>query len=164
MLGLGFLRPWMLLAVTGAALAGALWWYHSNLTSTIEELRAANQVLASNNSQLKDAISSSEGTVTFLQQSYDDIRRDYEELNGKFSEINSQVDQLQTRLSEHEIDVLALMKPGLVENIINRAGDKASRCFELLSGAPLNDAERNAENARQFNSECPWLYPGDSAD
>jgi hypothetical protein len=53
---------------------------------------------------------------------------------------------------------LGSKKPALVEKIINAASDKVGRCFELLSGADLTDNERNAKDAKSFNSECPWLY------
>jgi hypothetical protein len=51
-------------------------------------------------------------------------------------------------------------KPGLVQNTVNNATAKAGRCFELLSGAPLTAKESEAKNAKEFNSECPWLFSG----
>ena len=65
---------------------------------------------------------------------------------------------LEQKLAEHDLAYLALNRPGLVENVINNATDKASRCLEILSGAPLTTAEREAQNAQQFNSECPSLF------
>jgi len=46
----------------------------------------------------------------------------------------------------------------LVQRIINNASDNAMRCFEILSGSPLTDNERNAQNGQEFNSECPFLF------
>jgi hypothetical protein len=65
---------------------------------------------------------------------------------------------LRDRLGKHELDVLAAAKPGLVEKILNSAAEKAMRCFELESGSVLTDKEKEAKNARAFNSECPWIY------
>ena len=61
------------------------------------------------------------------------------------------------RLSE-----LGSKKPGLVGKIINNASEKAGRCFEILSGAELTEKEIGAKNGKAFNSECPWLWSGNT--
>ena len=45
-----------------------------------------------------------------------------------------------------------------VEKIINEASKNALRCFELQSGSPLTESEKNAKTEKEFNSECPWMY------
>jgi hypothetical protein len=71
---------------------------------------------------------------------------------------------LSDKLGRHDIGNLAENKPGLVERVINGASIKAGRCFELLSGAPLTDKEKEAENGKSFNSECPWLFDNYSSN
>jgi hypothetical protein len=50
---------------------------------------------------------------------------------------------------------LAEAKPGLVENIVNKASDNAARCFEILTGAELTESERSATKKSEINPSCP---------
>jgi hypothetical protein len=79
-------------------------------------------------------------------------------INTAFQKAREQNRELADRLAKHDLGILGSEKPALVERIINGASDKVGRCFELLSGAELTDNERNAKDAKSFNSECPWLY------
>ena len=79
-------------------------------------------------------------------------------MNESFAAVRAQNRELSDRLAEHDLAYLASKKPGLVQRVVNGASDKAARCFELLSGAQLTDAERNATDGKSFNSECPWLF------
>jgi hypothetical protein len=45
-----------------------------------------------------------------------------------------------------------------VQRLINGGSKNAGRCFELLSGSPLTEKEKNAKTDKSFNNECPWLY------
>jgi len=62
------------------------------------------------------------------------------------------------KLQEIDLTAAAISNAEGIERAVNRGTENAGRCFELLSGAELNDKERNAENGIAFNKECPWLY------
>ena len=85
-----------------------------------------------------------------------------QKVNQEFANIRSQNNVLSKKLAKHDLAVLGAGKPGLVEKIINNASDKAGRCFEILSGAKLTQKEKEAKNGKAFNSECPWLWPGNT--
>jgi len=162
--GFKFIK-WALVIGFFAVLGFLGWQYHKGTQGRIDQLLAANQVLISNNatleqnnSTLKEGIDAANNTVTRLEETYERIRQDYDELQGEFQVIRLQNDELANRLGRHELDVLAARKPALVENVINNATKAAFRCFELQSGAPLTESERNAKTDREFNSECPWLF------
>lgn len=139
-------------------MSGAVYYYYSTTQATIQQLIQNNTILEENNKTLVTANQTNLDTIDDLQTSYDQIFDNYTRLETEFQIIRSQNNKLRERLGKHELDALAAAKPGLVESVINNASKKVSRCFELLSGAPLNEEEQNAETARQFNSECPWLY------
>lgn len=130
---------------------GAFYWYYND---TQERLR----ILNANNAKLETAIQISEDAVTSLQQSYAQANEELTKVNSEFSAIRQQNRVLSDKLGRHDIGNLAENKPGLVERVINGASIKAGRCFELLSGSPLTDKEKEAENGKSFNSECPWLF------
>ncbi len=123
-----------------------------------QRAEAAKQILIANNAQLEIAARTNEEAIASLQENYAKVNAELNRVNNEFAAIREQNKELSNRLAKHDLGVLGSEKPALVERIINGASDKVGRCFELLSGAELTEAERNAENARSFNSECPWLY------
>ena len=132
-------------------MGGVFYWYYND---TQERL----SILNANNAKLEVAVQISEDAVTSLQESYAKANEELTKINTEFTAIRQQNRVLSDKLGRHDIGNLAENKPGLVERVINGASIKAGRCFELLSGAPLTDKEKEAENGKSFNSECPWLF------
>lgn len=139
------------LAVALLILTGMFYWYYNQSQDTIRTLNE-------NNATLKIAVQTNEETITNLRRDYTRSQTILTETNRQLSETRLQNRQLVIRLSEHDLGVLAENKPELVERTVNNATANALRCFELMTGAPLTDKERNATNGREFNSECPWIF------
>jgi len=133
------------------------YWYYKDSQSKMMTLQA-------NNAKLELAVKTNEETIKTLQQDYQQAAQQMTQVNTALNDSRSQNRELQLRLSKHELGALAAAKPGLVQNIVNNATNNAGRCFELLSGAPLTPKEREAKNAKEFNSECPWLFDGSPAN
>lgn len=149
----------MKLAAASAAmmlvLCGVFYWYY---TDTQERMA----IMQENNAKLEIAAATSEAAIQSLQKDILAASQELENVNREFSAIRKQNAVLANKLERHDLGVLGAAKPGLVERVITRASNKATRCFELLSGSELTESEKNAKNANEFNSECPWLWPGDS--
>ena len=45
----------------------------------------------------------------------------------------------------------------LVEKIINKGSDRATRCVEIAGGSPLTEKEINATKKSEINTECPSI-------
>ena len=80
-------------------------------------------------------------------------------MRAETSRLNSEKDNLAKKLGKHELDILAQNKPVLVQRVINRASGRVKRCFEILTGSPLTEQEKNASKPSEFNSECPSIHP-----
>lgn len=152
------MKSWIFIGILITLMSGAVYFYYSSTQARIAQLIENNAVLEENNKQLKVANEQNLQTIDDLQSSYKKVQEQYTQLESEFQVIRTQNNELRQRLGRHELDALAAAKPGLVEGIINNATTKSARCFELLSGSPLNDAERGAKNEKEFNTECPWLY------
>ena len=139
----------VVILVTG----GIGYWYYTDTQSTIA-------TLTSNNAQLEIAIKTNEQALESLQEDYAAAQAETQRINAEYAEIRRQNDRLARRLSEVDLGSLASERPDSVERIINRGTVNAGRCFEILSGSPLTEAELNATNGESFNKECPWLWPG----
>lgn len=146
----------------GFKLAGALgliillmgglgYWYYTDSQATIATLQQ-------NNAKLEVSLQEEKEAIKALQKDIKKAEEEITEVNKEFAEARRQNNKLAERLEKHNIGFLAANKPGLVERVVNRATEKAGRCFEIISGAELTEQEKNAESGREFNSECPWLF------
>jgi TolA-binding protein len=156
------MKSWIFIGILIAIMSGAAYYYYSTTQKQIAALIANNATLTANVETLTTANNQNIQTIDDLQNSYQKVQEDFSRVQSEFQVIRMQNTELRERLGRHELDALAAAKPRLVERTINGASDNALRCFELLSGVPLTENERNATSERSFNSECPWLWPGNS--
>jgi uncharacterized membrane-anchored protein YhcB (DUF1043 family) len=152
------MKSWIFIGILIAMMSGAAYYYYSTTQTRIAQLIENSVVLKENNKQLVTANEQNIQTIDDLQASYQKVQEQFTQVQSEFQVIRMQNRELRERLGRHELDALAAARPELVERTINRASERALRCFELLSGSPLTEQERNARNEREFNAECPWLY------
>lgn len=152
------MKSWIIISALMVIMSGAAYFYYSSTQNRIAQLIENNAVLEENNKQLVTANERNLQTINDLQQSYAKVQEQFTQVQSEFQVIRTQNNELRERLGRHELDALAAAKPELVQRIINNASGKALRCFELMSGVPLTEQERNAKNEKEFNSECPWMY------
>lgn len=145
------LKAYLIMGAVMLTMVGGFYWYYKDSQARIA-------LLVANNAKLELAVKTNEETIASLQQNFAAANAELTRVNEAFTAVRNQNRELADRLSEHDIAYLASKKPELVQKVINGASEKATRCFELLSGAPLTDAERNAKDGKSFNSECPWLF------
>jgi len=152
------MKVWIIIGILIALTSGAAYFYYSTTQNRIAALIANNATLEANNVTITNANEQNIQTIDDLQSSYQKVQEDFSRVQSEFQISRLQNNELRERLGRHELDALASAKPKLVERAVNNASINAMRCFELMSGAPLNEKERNAKNDKQFNSECPWIY------
>ncbi len=144
----------LILTIVMAVISGTFYWYYND---TQERMAILNENLA----KLEVSEQVCKATVASLIADQAKLNQEITSVNIKFANTRAQNSVLAKKLEKHDIGVLGAAKPALVGKIINKATDNASRCLELLSGATLTRKEQSATSARAFNSECPWLWPGD---
>ena len=139
----------MFMLLLGAG--GIGYWYYND---TQERLA----ILTSNNAKLNTAVELNEQTISSLEQDYAKASSELATLNEQYISIRRQNQELANKLQQIDLTAAAIANAEGIERAVNRGTLNAGRCFELLSGAELNEKERNAENGIAFNKECPWLY------
>ena len=135
--------------------AGGAYTYVTNLQKT-SEIHRLNAL------KFEQAAQQNEEALRVQKENYIALQKNLEEVNAEFQATRAQNSVLSTKLAEHDINVLAAERPKSIKRLINRGTVNANRCFEILSGAELNDKEKEAKSAISFNKECPWLWPGNS--
>ena len=130
---------------------GIGYWYYN-------DTQARLAVLTENNAKLNTAVELNEQTISSLETDYEKASSELATLNEQYSAIRRQNQKLADKLQEIDLTAAAIANAEGIERAGNRGTVNAGRCFELLSGAELNQKERTAENGIAFNKECPWLY------
>lgn len=141
------------LILTMLAGAGGLYTYVTNLQKTAEIHRL-------NAEKLEAAVAQNEEALRVQKENYEALQKNLQEVNEEFQAARAQNGVLTNKLAEHDLNALAAERPDSITRLVNRGTKNAGRCFEILSGAPLNDKEKEAKSAKSFNNECPWLWPG----
>lgn len=146
-----FIATFLILSTVLITVSTVGYLYYKKSQETIMQLQENNAILEVSVQELTT-------TISDLEKKFQEANAVITNLNTTLSESRVRNRELADRLARHDLSMLALERPALVERIINNASQEAMRCFEILSGSPLTEKERNATNAREFNSECPWLY------
>ena len=139
----------MFLLLLGAG--GIGYWYYNDPQERLA-------ILTSNNAKLNTAVELNEQTISSLEIDYAKASSELATLNEQYSAIRRQNQALADKLQQIDLTAAAIANADGIERAVNRGTKNAGRCFELLSGAKLNQKERTAENGIAFNKECPWLY------
>lgn len=151
-------KKWIITGIVVSLLVAAAYYYYNSTQQRIQDLIEQSAVLKQNAIQFESANQKNLETIDTLQQDFEEVRRNYEQVQDEFQIIRMHNKELRERVAERDISTLAAEKTVLVEKTINNASNNSLRCFELLSGSPLTEKEKNAKNEREFNAECPWLY------
>ena len=139
----------ILAALLGAAGFGA-WKYYEYTQNQIK-------IYAENAARAETVAQANQAALEQTQADLIAVREQFNEVSRKFAAAQGRVEALEEKLTEHELDFLAASKPGLVENIIDKASNNVLRCLEIASGSPLTEDEINATKRSEINSECPDL-------
>ena len=132
-------------------MGGVGYWYYN-------DTQARMAILQDNNAKLNIAVETNEAALESLQADYATAQNEISRLNDAYTAIRRQNQVLADKLQEIDLTAAAISNAESIERAVNRGTENAGSCFELLSGAELNDKERNAKNDIAFNKECPWLY------
>lgn len=142
----------IILAVLGGAGFGAYMYY--------KDTQERIAILTENNAKLEMALAQSEEAIKSLEADMAAANEEIKKTNAAFAEIRRQNNRLSQKLGDMDLGAIAAEKPDSIERAINRGTVNAGRCFEILSGSPLTEDEKNATDGETFNKECPWLWPG----
>lgn len=109
---------------------GIGYWYYKDTQATIATLR-------SNNAKLAVAAETSKETIGRLQQDAAQFEKSNQELRSQLDEAEEYSDELAGKLRRHNLTVLTLQKPGLIEGRVNNATAKLFDEMETLTGKPV---------------------------
>ena len=123
----------------------------------VQKLQKDNAILKTNQVKLETAVSENNKVIEQQTKDLKQIRSTLSNLEEEKKKLQADKDNLSKKLGKHDIGELAEKKPGLVEKIINKGSDHATRCVRVAMGDPLTEEEKNAVKKSQINPICPDL-------
>jgi len=116
----------IILILVGSMGSGALW-YYKDTQSTIATLR-------DNNSKLVIAAETNQDTIESLERDFQLAQENMLALQERAKEAEAYQDELSAKLRRHDLTVLTMQKPGLIEKRVNNATAKIFAQLEEDSG------------------------------
>ena len=125
----------------------------------VMKLQKDNVILKENAVKLESAIAEQQSLIENQKKDFQEILAANQKMNELVTNLKKDLDDLDKRFNKKNRDIgkLAIDKTKVIERIINKAGDKATRCIEIASGSPLTEEEKNATKKSEINSECPSI-------
>ena len=108
------------------AMGGGGYLYFQATQATIRDLSA-------NNAILENEVNTQKQTIGTLQADYRRYNELNQELQRSLQAANAAKDELEDKLSKHDLTMLSLRKPGLIERTVNRGTQKAFDDFTVLT-------------------------------
>jgi len=89
-----------------------------------------NQTLTQNNIKLEAAVEEQKQTMAIMKEQYEKQGKALMNMSRKNAEIEAEKAEYLAIFSRHNLDMLAIKKPGLIENRFNGASDKVMEGLE----------------------------------
>jgi len=125
----------------------------------VMKLRSDNAILKANQVLLEQSVESQKQVIQKQQQDFSQILESNKKMNTLINGLQKDIDALDKRFNKGARDFgkIAKEKPKLVEKLINKGSERATRCVEIAGGSPLTEAEINATKKSEINTECPSI-------
>lgn len=149
-MGIGSAIKWVAILIVVGVLAGGVYY--------VSNMKAALAISEQNNQKLTDAVAEQQAVLEQKTKEIATIQKLNKELNAQAQQLQKDIDDLNTKFNvsangtSRDFGDITRAKPGLINKIIDKATDNVNRCFEIASGAPLKEGEKNAECQELINS------------
>ena len=125
----------------------------------VMKLRSDNAILKANQVLLEQSIESQKQVIEKQKQDFNKILEANKKMNTLVNNLQKDIDALDKRFNKGARDFgkIAKEKLKLVENLINKGSERATRCVEIAGGSPLTEKELLATKKSEINTECPSI-------
>ena len=105
-----------------------------------------NQTLAANNIKLEAAVEEQKQTMAIMKEQYEKQGKALMNMSRQNAQIEKEKAEYLAIFSRHNLDLLALKKPGLMENRFNKASEKVMEGIEDDTEKLFNINNPNSSN------------------
>ena len=130
----------------------------------VKNLKADLAVSEANNMKLEESVAEQKAVIEQVQADF----KKQQQISKKMQEVNSTLakelkdteekfNKVNASGKKRDVGNLAIKKSKIIEKVINKGTANANRCFEIATGSPLTEKEKNATKKSQINPECPSI-------
>jgi len=123
----------LLIIFGGAVFVGK--WYYKNTQEQLAQLNQDIATLKANQLILESTIETNNATIAKQQLDAEQFARANNQLRDRLTQAEQYTDELSAKLSNHNLTVLTLQRPGLIETRVNNATAKIFDDIEAITGA-----------------------------
>ncbi|OUW48042.1 MAG: hypothetical protein CBD47_03635 [Synechococcus sp. TMED187] len=105
-----------------------------------------NQTLAANNLALENAVEEQKAAFNAMKESFEKQGKALQNMSRKNAEIESEKAEYLAIFARHNLDMLAIKKPGLIENRFNNASELVMEGLEDDTEKLFNIDNPNTDN------------------
>lgn len=109
-------------------------------------LYTQNQTLTANNIKLESAVEEQKQTMAVMKEQYEKQGKALMTMSRQNAQIEKEKAEYLAIFSRHNLDLLALKKPGLIENRFNNASEKVMEGLEDDTEELYNLTVPNSDN------------------
>ena len=127
---------WQITGALGIALlitGGAFKMYVDKSEAEKEQMAAQLRVSADNQLVLENSITNLNDQLVKAEQRQQDILDRVNDLQVQNAQAQAEVESIRKKFAKHDMTVLSLRKPGLIENIINRGTKEVLGDLEAIT-------------------------------
>jgi len=127
---------WQISAALGVALVvagGAFKMYYDKSEAEKEAMATQLQQSIDNQQRLENAIATQNEQIEKALAEQKESQERIQNLTVANNEANEKVEELRNKFARHDLDMLSLRKPGLVERVVNRGTAKVFADLEKLT-------------------------------
>jgi len=139
---------WQISAALGVALViagGAFKMYYDKSEAEKEAMATQLQQAMDNQQRLENAIADQNEQIEKALAEQKESQERIQSLTVANNEANEKVEELRNKFARHDLDMLSIRKPGLVEKLVNRGTAKVFADLEKLTDPNQFDEDTSTD-------------------
>ena len=135
----------IVLALALAAMAGGFKLYYDKSEAEKQAMATQLQQAMDNQQRVENAVATQNEQIEKALADQKDAQQRIQSLTLANNEANEKVEDLRNKFAKHDLDMLSLRKPGLVEKMVNRGTARVFQELEDLTDPDQFDEDNDTD-------------------
>lgn len=136
---------------------GIFYWYYTDTQEKMAILHENNAKLETAMQTQKQAIDQYQADIKIVTASKLEVEQQFAKSRKSVEDLKNKFNKVSKLLGARDLGKMGAAKPKSIQRIVNRGSKDVLRCFEIASGKPLTEKEKDAIKPSQVNKQCPNL-------
>tara|TARA_A100000164_G_C21902461_1_gene771236 strand:- start:1099 stop:1584 length:486 start_codon:yes stop_codon:yes gene_type:complete len=136
---------------------GIFYWYYTDTQEKMAIMHENNAKLETAMQTQKQAIDQYQKDIKLVTASKLEVEEQFAKSRESVQELKNKFNKVSKLLGARDLGKMGAAKPRSIQRIVNKGSKDVLRCFEIASGKPLTEKEKDAIKPSQINKQCPNL-------